>query len=452
MKARKLTVGYSATRTRPPKPVLLSLQDPAEGVLLLAYTPRPPSVETESMLRCAYRAGLSGKKLDGAWNHACTRDDGGDDSYNDGDDDDDDGDYDDDGVQGLLNNRFPRDFPIRGKNTAIIDSSSTADRSCTSVNGRGGCVNSNACANTRGEPKCLLDELTCCIDSSADSSCASVSGCSRGGCLRVKREPMHLLEEPSPCSENDNGASSSCGAVDSCGNCVISRSADSSSVNSHGGGSGNFCRACIKREPTRLLRELTPCGETNDGDDDNDAYSSSSACCGAKGCGRCRPRRSGCCGAHSCGHCRGTRRGDNIGTDTPHRANRSGSAKALRYRRSASVPLETPRPKRCTPVLLAFGLSPLVALGDKGPCSAEDGHQSPCISEQVWLSRWKDVFPDVNDRNRPKVFSLVERSLCLGQGQQQQQACVRAACPGIGEGIDVEDAVTWECLWGVDGE
>lgn len=43
-------------------------QDPEEGVLLLAYTPRPPSLATENMLRCAYRAGLAGRRLDGRWN------------------------------------------------------------------------------------------------------------------------------------------------------------------------------------------------------------------------------------------------------------------------------------------------------------------------------------------------------------------------------------------------
>lgn len=34
-------------------------------MLLFAYVPRPPSIATESMLRCAYRAGLRGVKLDG---------------------------------------------------------------------------------------------------------------------------------------------------------------------------------------------------------------------------------------------------------------------------------------------------------------------------------------------------------------------------------------------------
>lgn len=38
-------------------------QDPMEGVLLLAYTPRQPSIGTENMLRCAYRAGLRGEAL-----------------------------------------------------------------------------------------------------------------------------------------------------------------------------------------------------------------------------------------------------------------------------------------------------------------------------------------------------------------------------------------------------
>lgn len=38
-------------------------QDPVDGVLLLAYTPRQPSIGTENMLRCAYRAGLRGKAL-----------------------------------------------------------------------------------------------------------------------------------------------------------------------------------------------------------------------------------------------------------------------------------------------------------------------------------------------------------------------------------------------------
>lgn len=38
-------------------------QDPLEGVLLMAYTPRQPSIGTENMLRCAYRAGLSGNML-----------------------------------------------------------------------------------------------------------------------------------------------------------------------------------------------------------------------------------------------------------------------------------------------------------------------------------------------------------------------------------------------------
>lgn len=36
-------------------------------MLLLAYTPRPPSIVTDNMLRCAYRAGLKGIKLDAGW-------------------------------------------------------------------------------------------------------------------------------------------------------------------------------------------------------------------------------------------------------------------------------------------------------------------------------------------------------------------------------------------------
>lgn len=36
-------------------------------MLLLAYTPRPPSLVTENMLRCAYRLGLRGQRLDGEW-------------------------------------------------------------------------------------------------------------------------------------------------------------------------------------------------------------------------------------------------------------------------------------------------------------------------------------------------------------------------------------------------
>ena len=39
------------------------LQDPEDGVLFLAYTPRQPSIGTENMLRCAYRAGLRGEAL-----------------------------------------------------------------------------------------------------------------------------------------------------------------------------------------------------------------------------------------------------------------------------------------------------------------------------------------------------------------------------------------------------
>lgn len=43
-----------------------------KGVLLLAYTPRKPSIGTENMLRCAYRAGFMGEALlhdeRGGWN------------------------------------------------------------------------------------------------------------------------------------------------------------------------------------------------------------------------------------------------------------------------------------------------------------------------------------------------------------------------------------------------
>lgn len=42
---------------------LARYQDPDEGVFLLAYTPRQPSIVTENMLRCAYRAGLRGNAL-----------------------------------------------------------------------------------------------------------------------------------------------------------------------------------------------------------------------------------------------------------------------------------------------------------------------------------------------------------------------------------------------------
>lgn len=35
--------------------------------MLLAYTPRSPSLVTENLLRCAYRVGLRGQRLDGDW-------------------------------------------------------------------------------------------------------------------------------------------------------------------------------------------------------------------------------------------------------------------------------------------------------------------------------------------------------------------------------------------------
>lgn len=35
--------------------------------MLLAYTPRSPSLVTDNLLRCAYRAGLRGQRLDGEW-------------------------------------------------------------------------------------------------------------------------------------------------------------------------------------------------------------------------------------------------------------------------------------------------------------------------------------------------------------------------------------------------
>lgn len=57
----------TATALVSAQPILL-LKDPEGGLLFLAYTPRPPSIATEIMLRCAYRVGLTGKILDGAWN------------------------------------------------------------------------------------------------------------------------------------------------------------------------------------------------------------------------------------------------------------------------------------------------------------------------------------------------------------------------------------------------
>lgn len=39
-------------------------KDPSEGVLLLSYVPRTPSLATVNMLRCAYQAGLGGRRLD----------------------------------------------------------------------------------------------------------------------------------------------------------------------------------------------------------------------------------------------------------------------------------------------------------------------------------------------------------------------------------------------------
>ena len=97
-------------------------QDPTDGVLLLAYTPRPPSLETESMLRCAYRAGLSGEKLDGGWNRACSRDyaiRGDDDDDDDGSDDDDEEKDDDADADGFVNNRSSRDCPGGRERTAV---------------------------------------------------------------------------------------------------------------------------------------------------------------------------------------------------------------------------------------------------------------------------------------------------------------------------------------------
>ena len=432
------------------------------------------------MLRCAYRAGLSGEKLDGGWNRACSRDyaiRGDDDDDDDGSDDDDeekdddadadgfvnnrssrdcpggrertavnsitgsrddangdDGDDDDDGnddddeekdydadADGFVNNRSSRDCPGGRESTAVNSITGSADWSCTNVTGCGGCVNSTCGNVNKRETKRLLDELCCHIDS-ANSGCASIRECG-GSCSNVRREPIRLLEEPNPCGDHDDGNSSACCGSGSYGQ--FNASVDASCANACGGGTSNTSCVHIKREPTRVLEELRPCGGNGD-------YGTSSACFGAE----------------SCGHCR---RGDSVIVNTSHRANVSGNF-APRLKRYAPALLAEPRPKRCTPVLLAFGLSPRAALGDKVPRSADD-YQSPCASEQKWLSRWKDVFPDVDYRNRP-LASIVERSSCLRQGQQQQQqqARVRTACSGIGEETQVEDAVTWEYLWGVDVE
>lgn len=40
--------------------------------MLVAYTPRPPSLVTENLLRCAYRVGLRGQRLDGEWSSVDT--------------------------------------------------------------------------------------------------------------------------------------------------------------------------------------------------------------------------------------------------------------------------------------------------------------------------------------------------------------------------------------------
>ena len=289
------------------QPELLPLQDPTEGVLLLVYTPRPPSIETENMLRCAYRAGLSGKKLDGGWNRACTRDnDDGhgnnddDDAVNDGGNDEDD----DDDADGIVRNRY-RDYPVGLKRTgssSSSSSSSSADRSCKDVDIGGGRISSTG-AHTNRKPMRLSDERSCYIGSnSAEWSCAGVSGCG-GSCPNVKLESTHLLEELSQCGKNRETCSC-CGLDSSCGNCTPTSSADSNGVNSCGGTITHESYVSAKREPTRLPGELTPCGENGDYDIDGNRV----AYCGEDGRGHCRRKRRGCCAADSCGNCRRRRR------------------------------------------------------------------------------------------------------------------------------------------------
>lgn len=187
------------------------------------------------------------------------------------------------------------------------------------------------------------------------------------------------------------------GINDVCPGCLVRKerkSADASCVNAYGGGINSGC-AGIKREPTRLLEEL--------------------CCCGTDGAGT------------------NNNRGVGIINNTPPRTNASENA--------------VPRPKYCKPVLLAFSLSPKnAAHGGKVPYGGSDcDYQLPRISEHIWLSQWKGVFPDVNYRNpkRQSVSPPVDRKTCPRQGFAREALC------GIGEGVHVEDDVTWECLWGV---
>lgn len=409
----------------------------------MAYTPRPPSLQTENMLRCAYRAGLSGKRLHGGWNTACSRD----------------------GGDAAIHSSRSGVCPV-GKERLVH----CFESSCVSVDG-GGSDNTSGCASIKREPTHSLAAASCCREDGGgggDSACGVyTSGSSRSGscntsdCTSIKQEPTHGLEEHWCRSEDNCGGGShivrgvftsgnsrrgSCNTSDCAsikqepthgleGDCC--RSEDGCGGDSHivrgvftGGnnwrGSRNNDCASIKQEPTHVLEELCCCDED----------------------GGCGGGSESACGVHMpCEHCRKLRatkvflrRGGGEDSDmntTALGGNASGNAAR--------------RPNRCTPVLLAFSLSPQAAFGGKAP-HTRDGYQSPCEEGQMLLSQWKDVFPDLNYRNTTStpIFSPHDQgSPCL---RQEPQGFAREAFSGAGERAYVVDDVTWECLWGVDNE